>query len=315
MNPTPRIPVVIDTDPGLDDAIAILIALAAPEFDVLGLTTVAGNLPLAVTTANALRLVEACGRGDVPVIEGCDRPLLRSPLHCGDIHGPDGLGDGILPPPAGAPLPGGAVDWLADRLRERPAGAVTICALGPLTNLAMLLDRAPDAASRIGRIVAMGGAVRAPGNVTPHAEFNFLADPEAADVVIGSGIPVTVVPLDVTRQVRTWRPFIDALRKTGARIPGIAADLLDAYYGSKGSSAEQTGRPLHDPCVIARLLAPRLFESRKIRLRIEIRNPEKLGQSVEDEAGTPVDALLDVDREGVLDLLLKRLTEAPAPAL
>lgn len=310
MNPTLRIPIIIDTDPGLDDAIAILLALASPELELLGLTTVAGNLPIEVTTQNALRLAELAGRPDIPVFRGEAGPLAREPLHCGDIHGPDGLGDGLLPPARGRARDSSAVDWLAETLRAAPAGTVTICALGPLTNIAKLLARAPDLAPRLRRIVAMGGALRELGNMTPHAEFNMLADPDAAAEVVSSGVPMTLVPLDVTRRVRATRDWIEALRSDGGRVAGMAADLLYAYFGGKGQTAGDASRPLHDPCVVACLLQPALFGSEAVPLRIEATDPETLGRCIEgDGTGSrKVDVLTSVAPDLVLDLLKDRLS-------
>jgi inosine-uridine nucleoside N-ribohydrolase len=194
-------PVLIDTDPGLDDALALFLVCASPELEVIGVTTVAGNIGLSRTTTNALKLLHHLGRDDIPVIAGCAEALRRGAIEAAPIHGEDGLGGADLALPERQPLAADATAWLADELLRRPAHSLQILALGPLTNLARLVERNPDAASRLAGIVAMGGAVREGGNVTKFAEFNIAADPEAAAIVLGAGIPVTLVPLDVTRKV------------------------------------------------------------------------------------------------------------------
>ncbi|MET0741982.1 MAG: nucleoside hydrolase, partial [Microvirga sp.] len=205
MTPSSAMRTVIDTDPGIDDAIAILFALASPEFAIAGITTVGGNIGLASTTRNAGRLLALSGRRDIAVVPGAASPLLRpapSPLA---MHGDDGLGGIPLPEPSAPPQAGSAAAWLGALLQDNPAGTIQILALGPLTNVALLLRDHPAAAARIGRIIAMGGTVREPGNAGPHSEFNFASDPEAAAMVVGAGLPLTIVPLDVTRRVRATR--------------------------------------------------------------------------------------------------------------
>jgi purine nucleosidase len=192
----PQIPVLIDTDPGLDDALALFLACASPELDIKGIVTVAGNIGIEGVTRNALRVLAHLGREEIPVIAGSPRPIERAPLAAADIHGEDGLGGVALPSSRARALEGDATDWMAQLLSEHPEGSVQVLALGPLTNLARLLGRHPGAARRLRGIIAMGGAVRERGNVTPFGEFNIVADPEAADIVLRSGIPVTLVPLD-----------------------------------------------------------------------------------------------------------------------
>ena len=299
---TPR-PVIIDTDPGLDDAVAILHALGCPAFDVLGLTTVAGNIGLDRTTANAAGLVAVAGHA-CPVIPGAAAPLGRAGIDAAEVHGDDGLGGVRLPAPLRAPRSGPAHRWLAETLRARAPGSVTLMTLGPLTNLALLLREAPDAAARLGPVIAMGGAVDAPGNQIgadgeKRAEFNFAFDPEAVAEVLAAGLDLTLIPLDVTRRVRADRPFVASLAGGGPRARTAAA-LIEAYfYGHEGT----TSRPLHDPCVPLCALDPALF-------RVETR---VLGVDFTAHPGAlvpgphPVRCALGVDGAAALALLAEGL--------
>jgi inosine-uridine nucleoside N-ribohydrolase len=216
------VPVLIDCDPGHDDAMALLLALASPELELLGVTTVHGNSTLENTTANALRVLEFAGHGHVPVAAGADRPPVREPRVAEHVHGATGLDGPDLPPPAGAPVAEHAVDFLADRLRAagRP---VTLIPTGPMTNVALLFARHPDAAEHLERIVLMGGAI-AEGNVTPAAEFNIWADPEAAARVFAAGVDVTMVGLDVTHRALMTADHAERLRASG-RVGAMVAEL------------------------------------------------------------------------------------------
>ena len=234
------IPILLDCDPGHDDAIAILLALASPELDLLGLTTVAGNQTLDKTTANALRVLELVGRGDVPVAVGADRPLVREREIAADVHGDTGLDGPDLPPPRGEPVAQAAVEFLAERI----APGVVLVATGPLTNVAHLLDHArPD------RIVLMGGAI-GEGNRTPAAEFNIWVDPEAAARVFASGIDVTMIGLDVTHQAVVGSAGVEELRGVG-RVGSVVAELLD-FYGRfhRRRYPDLDGSPLHDAAFV-----------------------------------------------------------------
>jgi purine nucleosidase/pyrimidine-specific ribonucleoside hydrolase len=220
----PRL-IVIDTDPGIDDAIGILLALASPEFSIAGMTTVAGNIGIETTTRNAGRLLAFAGREEIPVFQGAATPLSRPGPEPLNLHGEDGIGGVGLPDPARQPESLPAVEWLTELLLDEPAGTIDVLALGPLTNIARLILEKPDAAKRIGRIVAMGGVIHEAGNVGPRSEFNLWADPEAAAVVVSSGLPLVLVPLDVTRRVRATREFAEALAATGKPLPNMVADL------------------------------------------------------------------------------------------
>lgn len=298
---------IIDTDPGIDDAVAILAALASPELDVLGITTVAGNIGIATTTRNAGRILALVGRGDVPVIPGAAGPLSRKGFDVADIHGNDGLGGVGFPEPATPPRSAHAANWLADTLKARPAGSVDILALGPLTNIAQLLADEPESAHRVGRIIAMGGAIREPGNIGPRSEFNMAADPEAAEAVLAAGLPLTLIPLDVTRKVRADRAYVEGLRGAGTAASRASADLIAAYFQTTTGGES---RPLHDPCVMLMALAPHLFGCEDMALSVDCGETRDAG-SLEpaSDARRPVSVALTVDGGGALSLLAARLTQ------
>lgn len=300
--------VVIDTDPGIDDAVAILLALTCPEFDVLGLTTVAGNIGLGTTTRNAGRILALAQRPDIPVIAGAAAPLARKGIDVGEIHGDDGLGGVAFPEPAAPAVAEDAVAWLAGHLLREPAGAIDLLALGPLTNLARLIERHPEAARRVRRVVAMGGAIDEPGNAGSGAEFNLATDPEAAAIVLRAGLPLTLIPLDVTRRVRATRADTERLAaasKPGARAAGA---LIEAYFQSTASGAAvRESRPLHDPCVMLYCLAPHLFEIERLHLSIDTSAVSEAGSLSRHPAGHAVDVAMKVNGSGALATLLERL--------
>lgn len=255
--------VVIDTDPGIDDAIAILFALLHPGIEVAALTTVGGNIGLAATTRNAGRVLALLGRG-VPVHPGAAAPLRRPARHETAVHGADGLGGVPFPAPLVAPSPEGAVEAMAALVGD---GVTTLLTLGPLTNLAHLLERAPEAAARLTRVIAMGGAVDGPGNVGPRAEFNIAHDPDAAAIVLAAGLPLTLVPLDATRQLRADRAYVEALAALGTPAGRAASHLIDAYFAS---TTGPESRPLHDPCVPLLLAHPERFTLETRRLAVDL---------------------------------------------
>jgi purine nucleosidase len=307
---TPR-KIIIDTDPGQDDAVAILLALASPEIDLLGLTCVAGNVPLALTTRNARIVCELAGRPDVRVFAGCDRPLSRKLVTAEHVHGKTGL-DGIdLPDPVMPLQELHAVDFLIDTLRAEAPGSVTLCPIGPLTNIATALQRAPDIAPRIREIVLMGGAYFEVGNITPAAEFNIYVDPEAARIVFGAGVPLVVMPLDVTHKALTTRARVDAFRAAGRVGPAVAGwtDFFERFdkekYGSQGA-------PLHDPCTVAYVLRPDLFAGRHINVEIETDGTFTTGMTVADwwrVSGRAANAtfIKDIDADGFFALITERI--------
>ncbi|MGR3272412.1 nucleoside hydrolase [Thalassococcus profundi] len=305
--------IIIDTDPGQDDAIAILLALASPaEIDLLGITAVAGNVPLPLTESNARRVCELAGRPDMAVYAGCDAPLSRPLITAEHVHGAGGLDGPDLPDPTMPLQDRHAVDVLIDTLRSEPAGSVTLCPLGPLTNIATALQQAPDIAERIAEIVLMGGAYFEVGNITPTAEFNIYVDPEAADIVFRSGVPLTVLPLDVTHKALVTTPRNDAFRALGTPVGLAVAEMTDFFERFDKEKYGSDGAPLHDPCVIAYLLRPDLFSGRHINVEIETGSELTLGMTVADWWGVTDRApnamfIGDLDAQGFFDLLTDRL--------
>jgi purine nucleosidase len=303
-------PLIIDCDPGVDDAIALLLALASPdEFDLLGITTVAGNVPLALTQANARRICHLAQRPDVPVYAGCPRPLLRSLTTAAEIHGATGLQGADLPEPTMAVQSQHAVPFLIERLTTAPA-PITIATLGPLTNLAVALIQCPEIAQSIDQVVMMGGALGG-GNITPAAEFNIYVDPHAAKVVVDAGLPLTMVGLDVTHQVVTTPARLAVLENLGTPVGKAAAGMLRHYGQIDIERHGLSAPPLHDPCVIAYLLRPDLFSGRPMLLAVETEGSLCLGRTVANAYPTSAAAnatvIETVDAEGFYALLTERL--------
>lgn len=305
-------PILIDCDPGIDDAVALLMAMAIDSLQIRAITTVAGNLPVDTTQKNARALVDLAQRTDVPVYAGCPRPLLRSPIWASHVHGDNGLGDVMLPPPQAPLQPSHGVTALIELLRQTPE-PMTIATLGPLTNLAVALVQAPDISQNIKEIVIMGGAMRA-GNVTPSAEFNFYADPHGAQVVMSSGIPLVMIGLDVTHQVIATPPRIERIRNLGSAVSEVVAQMISQYGSSDQETLGLVGPPLHDPCVIAYLLQPDLFETRSGYVAIETASDLNLGRSVVDFQGLMnhdpnATVALSIDSVGFYELLLEALAK------
>ncbi len=305
--------IIIDTDPGQDDAVAILLALACPEeLDVLGITAVAGNVPLRLTHRNARVVCELAGRPGTRVFAGCDAPMTRPLVTAEHVHGKTGLDGADLPDPSMPLQPGHAVDFLIDTLRNEAPGTVTICPLGPLTNIATAFQRAPDIVSRVDEVVLMGGAYFEVGNITPSAEFNIYVDPEAADIVFRSGVKLTVMPLDLTHKALTSRDRVEAFRALGTPVGRAVAGWTDFFERFDKEKYGSTGAPLHDPCVIAYLLAPELFSGRHINVVVETEGRYTTGMTVADwwrVSGRDANAMFmrDVDAEGFFRLLTDRI--------
>ena len=305
--------IIIDTDPGQDDAVAILLALASPdEIEVLGITAVAGNVPLALTSRNARMVCELAGRPDIAVFAGCDRPLAHSLVTAEHVHGKTGLDGPTLPDPTMPLQETHAVDFLIDTLRREPPSSVTLCPLGPLTNIATALTRAPDIAPRVSEIVLMGGAYFEVGNITPAAEFNIYVDPEAADIVFRSGVPLTVMPLDVTHRALVTKPRNDAFRALGNAVGTAVAQMTDFFERFDREKYGSDGAPLHDPCVTAYLIRPDLFTGRHINVEIETQSPLTRGMTVADwwrvtPRAPNATFMGDIDADGFFALLTERL--------
>jgi inosine-uridine nucleoside N-ribohydrolase len=300
-------PILIDCDPGHDDAIALLLALASPELELLGVTSVAGNQTLDKTTANAIRVLEFAGRGDVPVAAGADRPLVREQFVAAYVHGETGLDGPDLPPPQSKPVAQHAVDFLAEKIRssERP---VTLVPVGPLTNVALLLALHPDA--RPERIVLMGGAI-AEGNVTPAAEFNIWCDPEAAAAVLGSGLDVTMMGLDVTHKALLG-PDVEARLRSAGHVGAFVADLNVYFTRYHRETYGWDGAPIHDAVAVAHLLRPGLIETRLRNVEVELESELCRGRTVVDlwrrtERPPNAHVGVDLDVEVFFDLLVERL--------
>lgn len=306
------LPVVIDTDPGQDDAVALLTALASPELDVRAITTVAGNVPLPLTSRNARMMVELAGRPDVRVYEGCRRPMIRRLVTAEYVHGPTGIDGADLPEPSLEPGPGHAVDFLVAEALRWAERELTICTLGPLTNLAMAFIKEPAIAEHLRQIVMMGGGFFEGGNVTPAAEFNIYVDPHAAHVVLTSGVPITMLPLDVTHRALTSDVRIGRFRALGTPAGDAVAGMLDFFDRYDEAKYGTDGAPLHDPCVIAYLLRPELFSGRRCHVEIEHRSEATMGMTLVDwwgVTGHEPNALVirDVDADGFFDLLVDRI--------
>lgn len=303
--------IIIDTDPGQDDAVAILLALASPEIDVLGITAVAGNVPVSLTAKNARKVCEVAGRPEVLVFAGCEKPMAHTLITAEHVHGVSGL-DGIeLPEPVMPLQKQHAVDFIIETLRSQPSGTVTLCPMGPLTNIATAFERAPDIMERVQEIVLMGGAYFEVGNITPAAEFNIYVDPEAADIVFKSGVKLTVMPLDVTHKALVTQerliPFKD-MGHVGAVVIGWM-DFFERFDIEKYGSA---GGPLHDPTVIAYLINPDMFKGRFINVEIETGSELTRGMTVADWWGVTDRApnamfMGDIDADAFFDLLTTRI--------
>ena len=306
-------PILLDCDPGHDDAIALLLALASPEVELLGVTTVYGNQTLAKTTANALRVLEFVGRGDVQVAAGADRPLSRDLSVAAYVHGVSGLDGPSLPEPRGEPVATHAVDFLAERIGASEA-PVTLVPVGPLTNIALLLARYPEVGARLERIVIMGGAI-AEGNVTPAAEFNIWADPEAARRVFSSGLAVTMIGLDVTHRAIIGPEEAEGLRHAG-RAGRMVAELLDFFGVFHRETYGFDGSPIHDAVAVAHVLRPGLVETATRRVDIECGSELCRGRTVVDlwrRTALPPNAEVGVaiDAPAFVELLLERLSTFP----
>jgi inosine-uridine nucleoside N-ribohydrolase len=295
-------PILLDCDPGHDDAIALLLALASPELELLGVTTVAGNQTVEKTTANAIRILELVG-SDVPVAAGAGRPLVREPYVAAYVHGDTGLDGPDLPPARRVPVEQHAVDFLAERIH-----GATLVATGPLTNVALLLARNEEARPK--RIVLMGGAI-AEGNVTPAAEFNIWADPEAAARVFSSGHDVTMVGLDVTHQALLTDEHAVQLRENG-RVGSVVADLLDFYGVFHDQVYDFEGSPIHDAVAVAQVIRPDLLELRELNVEIDRESELCRGRTVVDlwkrtERKPNTRVAVGIDAAGFTELLLERL--------
>ena len=307
---------IILTDPGQDQAAAILMILGQPQaFDVLGLVATAGNINLDHTIANCLKLMELAGRPEIPVFAGCPQPLIRPLVMAEHVHGPTGLDGPDLPVPKIKAQDKHGVDFIIDTIRAHP-GEVTICSLSPLTNLAVALRKAPDIAEKIVEIVAMLGAYFEVGNITPSAEFNCYVDPEAADIVLKAGIRTTLLPLDVTHRMRSTPERLAAMRALGNRCGIATAEMLEFSEAFDLRKYGWEGAPLHGPCVPGFMLSPEMFEGRQINVSVELNGTLTAGMTVADwwqitDRPKNVFYVRDGDAAAYYDLLIRSLGNLP----
>lgn len=305
---------IIDCDPGVDDAVALMLAFASPALTLLAITTVGGNVSVAATTRNARIMRQIAGRDDVPVFAGADRPLVRAPMGAGEFHGPEGLGDLTAFEPGVAAAAGSAVEAIVDLVMTRPKGSVALAVMGPMTNVALALRREPRLAAWLGPVVVMGGARSEGGNITPSAEFNVWADPDAAAEVFASGCQMVVLGLDATHQVRATESRIAAIAAVGTPSSDAAAAMLRFSQRIEGEIVGGEAAPLHDPCTIAYLLSPALFETRPCRIEVETLSDLTRGHTAVEFRVDPATArhrwAVAADGQGVFDLIVQTLRAA-----
>ena len=305
--------IIIDCDPGQDDAVALFLAMAAPdEFDILGITAVAGNVPLDLTERNVRQMCDIAGRIDIPVFAGCDRPMVRELITAEKIHGNTGI-DGVdIVDPVTPLQEQHAVDFIVETLRAADDSSVTLVPTGPLTNIGTAMDRAPDVIAKIEQLVIMGGAMREGGNYSPSAEFNILVDPHAADIVFNCGRPIISMGLDVTHQVLSTRARVARIRELGNPVADATAGMLGFFERHDSKKYGVEGAPLHDPCTIAWLLQPELFDGKACNLSVETKSELTMGHTAIDfwrVTARPHNVMwvYVVDADGFYELLTSRL--------
>ena len=306
-------PIIIDCDPGQDDAVALFLAMSSPdELEILGITTVAGNVPLTLTQRNARMMCDIAGRQQVHVFAGCDKPLAREPVTAEYIHGNTGI-DGVDVFEPATPLQDlHAVDFIVETLLAADEASITLVPTGPLTNIGTAIRQEPRIVDRIQRLVIMGGAMREGGNRSPSAEFNILADPHAADIVFGCGRPITVMGLDVTHQVLSTRERVARIRSLDNPVAEATAGMLSFFHRYDTKKYGSEGAPLHDPCTVAWLLKPDLFKTRACNLSVETESELTTGHTAVDfwhvtDRPHNIDWAYEVDADNFYQLLIDRL--------
>jgi purine nucleosidase len=308
-----RTPLIIDCDPGVDDAIALLLAFACPEaLDIIAVTTVAGNVNAELTARNGRIVRQIAEREDVPVYKGAAGPLARKPVEADEFHGASGLGWLEVFEPAAPLAEGHSALAIVEAVMSRPPGAVSMAVIGPMTNLALAMRLEPAIAGRLGTVVAMGGARSIGGNITASAEYNIFADPHAAQIVFGSGCKVVALGLDATHQVRITPERLEAAKAIETATGRAAHSLLAFACHAEGVSGVGVNSPLHDPCTIAWLLAPELFVTAPVDLQVETASPLTMGHTavefrLADPAAATVHWATKADADGVFDLIFERL--------
>jgi purine nucleosidase len=305
--------IIIDCDPGQDDAVMLLLALACPdEFDILGITTVAGNVPLDLTQRNARIMCELAGRTDVPVFAGCEKPLRRPLITAENVHGKTGI-DGVEIYEPAMPLQDKhAVDFIIETLLDAETDSITLVPTGPLTNIGSAIEQQPGILGKIREIVLMGGAMREGGNTTPCAEFNILEDPDAAQIVMHCGRPLTIVPLDATHQALVSQRRIEQIRALATPVGTAVVGMMEFFNRFDSEKYGSEGAPLHDPCTIAYLLKPELFKGKMCNVEVETESPLTMGHTAVDfwdVTDRPPNAnwIYQVDADGFFALLIERL--------
>ena len=274
--------IIIDTDPGQDDAVALLLALASKELEILGVTCVAGNVPLSLTSENARKILELTRYSEIPVFAGADRPIKRTLVTAEHVHGKTGIDGPVLEKPKIKLQSKEAIEFIIETILSYPKDEITLCTLGPLTNIGLAFQREPRIKTLIKEIIMMGGGFFEGGNITPAAEFNIYVDPEAAAEVLVSGIPITMLPLDVTHKALTSRSRIESFRKIGNKAGIATAEMLDFFERFDVEKYGSEGGPLHDPNVIAYLLRPEFYEGKYVNVEIEVGSDLTRGMTVVD---------------------------------
>lgn len=305
--------IIIDCDPGQDDAVMLLLALACPdEFDILGITTVAGNVPLDLTQRNARIMCELAGRTDVPVFAGCEQPLRRPLITAENVHGKTGI-DGVEVYEPAMPLQDKhAVDFIIGTLLDAGTDSITLVPTGPLTNIGSAIEKQPGILEKIREIVLMGGAMREGGNTTPCAEFNILEDPDAAQIVMHCGRPLTILPLDTTHQALVSQRRIEQIRALATPVGTAVVGMMEFFNRFDSEKYGSEGAPLHDPCTIAYLLKPELFKGKMCNVEVETESPLTMGHTAVDfwdvtDRPTNANWIYQVDADGFFALLIERL--------
>lgn len=309
--------IILDTDPGVDDALALFLALASPEVQLEAVTTVSGNVSVEHTTRNALTLLELAGRTDIPVARGCARPLIIPPVLAADVHGENGLGDVILPEPQLQPVEQHAIELLVEKILAAP-GEITLVCVGPLTNIAHAVRREPRVAQAVRELVIMGGALRVPGNITPCAEFNIFVDPHAAHIVLHAGWPIRLVALDVTTRTLFKRELAEQLAMGGSPVTVLIKQMMDYYCEIFGLTRRLAAIQMHDPLCLAAAFRPDLLTWEEAYVDVELAGALTLGETVGFFANSGrslphppnVLASVDVDIESFIDLYVERLRAA-----
>jgi len=305
--------IILDCDPGQDDAVNLLLAMSSPdELEILGITAVAGNVPLALTEVNARLMCDIAGRSDIPVFAGCDKPMIRKLVTAERVHGPTGINGMEITKPVHPLQEQHAVEFIIEALSQANDDSITLVPTGPLTNIGVAFTRAPEILPKIREIVLMGGAMRESGNTSPSAEFNILVDPHAADIVFKCGRPITQMGLDASHQVLTTRERIERLKGIDNEVARVTVGMLDFFKRHDMAKYDYLGAPLHDPCTVAYLLKPEIFKGKLCNVSVETESELTMGHTAVDfwhvtDRPANTNWIYSVDADGFYDLLISRL--------